>query len=57
MREKIDQFSAVNYFPDDPGLGWEFLKYKIKEFTGNYSINKKATENAARINLESKLKI
>ena len=32
------------------------MKYKIKEFTGKYSINKKATENAARINLESKLK-
>ena len=45
-------FSAVNYFPDDPCLGWEFLKYKIKEFTRKYSINKNATENAARINLE-----
>ena len=57
MREKIDEFSAVNYFPDDPCLGWEFLKYKIKDLTRKYSINKKATENAARINLESKLKI
>ena len=33
------------------------MKYKIKEFTRKYSIDKKATENAARINLESKLKI
>ena len=30
--------------------------YKIKEFTRKYSINKRATENAVRINLESKLK-
>ena len=36
MREKIDEFSAVNYFPDDPRLGWVFLKYKIKEFTKKY---------------------
>ena len=41
---------------DDPRLGWEFMKYKIKKFTGKYSINKKATENAVRINLESDLK-
>ena len=57
MREKIDEFSALNYFPDDPCLGWEFLKNKIKKFTRKYSINKKATENGARINLESKLEI
>ena len=57
MREKIEEFLAVNYFPDDSCLGWEFLKYKIKEFTRKYSINKKATENVVRINLESKLKI
>ena len=56
MREKIDEFSAVNYFLDDPRLSWEFMKYKIKEFTRKYSINKKATEDADRINLESKLK-
>ena len=46
----------MNYFPDDPCFGREILKYKIKEFTRKYSINKKAAENAARINLESKLK-
>ena len=57
MGEKIDEFPAVNYFPDDPCLGWEFMKYKIKEFTIKYPINKKATENAVRINLESKLEI
>ena len=52
MREKIDEFSAVNYFPDDPCLGWEFMKYRIKELNRKYS----TTENAVRINLESKLK-
>ena len=48
MREKIDEFSTVTYFSDDPCLGWEIMKYEIKEFTGKYSINKKATENAVR---------
>ena len=56
MREKIDESSAVDYFHDDPRLGWEFMKYEIKEFTRKYFINKKATENAVRIKLESKLK-
>ena len=41
MREKIDEFSAVNYFPDDLCLGWEFLKYKLKNLLENILLIKK----------------
>ena len=37
-------------------MHWEYLKYKIKEFSREYSINKKREHTAVRISLESKLK-
>ena len=35
MRQKIDEFSAANYFLDDPRLGWEFMKHKLKNLLAN----------------------
>ena len=37
MKEKIDEFCCMNFFRDDPKLNWEFMKFKIKEFTRTYS--------------------
>ena len=52
----MDEFTSGNHLPDDPRSSWDFLKYRIKEFTGKYSAEKKAAENKTRLDLGSKLK-
>ena len=37
-------------------MQWEYLKYKIKEFSREYSVKKKREHTAVRVSLESKLK-
>ena len=56
MKEKIDEFYRMNFFRDDPRLNWEFMKFKIKEFTRKYSSEKKKRDVAERSDLERKLK-
>ena len=56
MKEKIDEFCRINFFPDDPRLNWEFVKFKIKEFTRKYSSEKKKKDVAERSDLERKFK-
>ena len=56
MREQLEVLCNSEFFPDDPRLDWEYLKYKIKEFSREYSIRKKTEHTAVRISLESKLK-
>ena len=56
MKEKIDEFCHMNFFRDDPRLNWEFMKFKIKEFTRKYSSEKKKKDVAERSDLEHKLK-
>ena len=46
MKEKIDEFCRMNFFPDDPRLNWELMKFKIKEFTRKYSSEKKKKDVA-----------
>ena len=52
MRGKMDQFISANHLPDDPRSSWDFLKFKIKEFTGKYSAEKKAAENKTRLGMQ-----
>ena len=40
----------------DPRARWEFLKYKIKVFTRNYSANRTKNRNKDKMQLENKLK-
>ena len=54
MGENIEELCSRGYFPDDPRMNWEYLKFKIKEYSRQYSIQK--TDNARRLELESKLK-
>ena len=56
MKEKIDEFCRMNFFSNDPRLNWEFMKFKIKEFTRKYSSEKKRNDVAERSDLERKLK-
>ena len=56
MKEKIDEFCRMNFFRDDPRLNWEFMKFKIKEFTRKYSSEKKKKDVAKRSDLERKFK-
>ena len=46
----------MNFFRDDPRLSWEFMKFKIKEFTKKYSSEKKKKDVVERRDLERKLK-
>ena len=50
MKEKIDEFCRMNFFRDNPRLNWEFMKFKIKEFT------RRKKDVAERSDLERKLK-
>ena len=56
MREQLEVLCNSESFPDDPRIQWEYLKYKIKEFSREYSMKKKRQHTAVRISLESKLK-
>ena len=56
MRENIEEFCNLGYFPNDPRMNWEYLNFKIKEYSRQYSIQKKKKDNAHRLELESKLK-
>ena len=51
MRENIEEFCCLGYFPIDPRMNWEYLKFKIKEYSRQYSIQKKKTDNAPDLNL------
>ena len=57
MKEKIDKFCRMNFFPDDPRLNWEFMKFKIKEFTRKYSSEKKKKMLQSEVTLNVSLKI
>ena len=54
LKREMDTKKMVHV--DFPISSWDFLKFKIKEFTRKYSAEKKAAENKARLDLESKLK-
>ena len=41
MKGRMDEFISSNHLPDDRRSSWDFLKYKIKEFTRKYSAEKK----------------
>ena len=56
MKEKLDEFCRMNFFPDYPRFDWKFMKFKIKEFTRKYSSEKNKKEVAERRDLEYKLK-
>ena len=56
MRENIEEFCNLGYFPNDPRMNWEYLKFKIKKYSRQYSIQKKKKDNARRLELEAKLK-
>ena len=56
MRENIKEFCSLEYFPNDPRMNWEYLKFKIEEYSIQYSIQKKKADNARRLEHESKLK-
>ena len=56
MKERIESLLSNNTFAEDPRVNWGFLKYKMKEFSRNYSIAKKHRNTAEKFELEAKLK-
>ena len=55
MRDELNRFLNSDYSHNDPGIYWELLKFKIKNFSRNISINKKRVSKKAREQLELKL--
>ena len=56
MRDELSRFLNSDHSHNDPRIYWEFLKFKIESFSGNFSINKKRVSKKAREQLELKLK-
>ena len=56
MRDELSRFLISDHSHDDPRIYWEFLKFEIKSFSRNFSINKKRVSKKAREQLELKLK-
>ena len=56
MRDELSRFLNSEYSHSDPRICWEVLKFKIKTFSRNFSINKKRISKKAREQLELKLK-
>ena len=56
MKERIESILSNNTFAEDPRVNWDFLKYKMNEFSRNYSIAKKHRNTAEKFELEAKLK-
>ena len=56
MRDELSRFLNSEYSHSDPRIYWEVLKFKIKTFSRNFSINKKRISKKARKQLELKLK-
>ena len=56
MEDKIIQIvSEVSEF-GDPGINWEYLKFKMREVVRNRSIELAKERREKRTNLESKVK-
>ena len=56
MKERIEGLLSNNTLAEDPRVNWDLLKYKMKEFSRNYSIVKKRRNTAEKFELEAKLK-
>ena len=55
IKEKIEDLLSSNTFAEDSRVNCEFLKYKMKGFSRNYSIDKKHKNTAEKFELEAKL--
>lgn len=55
MGDFIDSFENEN-IPNDPLLKWDFLKFRIKEFTREFSMRKVRERNKFKTDLENRLK-
>ena len=56
MKSNIPTFYEESRELKDPVMSWEFLKYKIRQFTINYSKEKASERKARRISLEKMVK-
>ena len=56
IKERIEGILSNNTFAENPRVDWNFLKYKMKEFSRNYSIVNKHRNTAEKFELETKLK-
>ena len=56
-RESISEIRTNSSDFDDIRVKWEFLKFKIRQFTQTYSKNKAREGMRKRLNLEKKVEI
>ena len=52
VKKEIPYFKKEVAQHTDPTVGWEYLKYKFREFSRNYAIQKSMERKAPRVTLE-----
>ena len=55
LKNKIPVFEKEVCFLTDPIMKWEFLKFKFREFSRSFSIQKSKERKARRCELEKRL--
>ena len=56
MRKEIEKIENTELILiTDPRMKWEILKYRIRQFSGSYSINAAGKRNRKRQELETKV--
>ena len=55
LKNEIPVFEKVVFFLTDPIMKWEFLKFKFREFSRSFSIQKSKERKARRCELEKKV--
>ena len=57
LKAEISNFRRDADHFGDVATGWEFMKYKCGEYSGNYSIQMPKTRTRRRISLEKKVRV
>ena len=55
MKSKINETIPVINSYNDPGVGWEYLKYKMREYEREVAINNARKRKKSRVELEQKV--
>ena len=56
MKNKISELKSTSKDFDDPRVNWEYLKFKMREFSGNTVMHLSKSRKEAREKLEAKVK-
>ena len=55
LKNEIPLFEKEAFFLTDPIIKWKFLKFKFREFSGSFSVQKSKERKALQRKLEKRL--